>query len=130
MHTKNISTIHDSAKTFLAPLYDIATTGFYGGIRNYKSHLPINGKQTNIRLKDFLVLVEKANVPKKLFMQKASFILETYKVKMPQYIKKISKLENMKIKEQLALDVVMLGAFEKRIEVLEENLWFEQLKSK
>jgi len=145
MHTKNISTIHDNAKSFLAPLYDIATTGFYGGIRNYESHLPINGKQTNIRLKDFLVLVEKANVPKKLFIQRASFILETYKVKMPQYIKRISKLEGMsfypkeranaegkkiKIKEKLDLDKVMLEAYEKRIEVLEANLWFEQLKSK
>ena len=55
MHTKNISTIYDNGKLFLAPLYDIATTGFYNGIRNYESHLPINGKQTNIRPKDLFI---------------------------------------------------------------------------
>ncbi len=143
MHTKNISTIYDNGKLFLAPLYDIATTGFYNGIQNYESHLPINGKQTNIRLKDFLVLVEKANVPKKLFLQKAYFILKTYKEKMPRYIKRISKLEEsyfykkerpnaqdkkVKIKDKVLLQEVMLEEFYKRIAVLEKNLWFEQLK--
>ena len=142
MHTKNISTIYDHGKLFLAPLYDIATTGFYNGIRNYESHLPINGKQTNIRLKDFLVLVKKANVPKKLFLEKASFILKTYRDKMPRYIGRISKLEEsyfykkerpnaqdrkVKIKESVLLQEVMLEAFHKRIEELDKNLWFEQL---
>jgi serine/threonine-protein kinase HipA len=140
MHTKNISTIYDNGKLFLAPLYDIATTGFYGGIRNYESHLPINGKQTNIRLKDFLVLVKKANVPKKLFLQKASFILQTYKKQMPKYIKRIAKLEEsyfyekeranaqkkeVKIKKKILLQEVMLKNFHERIEILEKNLWFE-----
>jgi len=142
MHTKNISTIYDNGKLFLAPLYDIATTGFYNGIRNYESHLPINGKQTNIRLKDFLVLVKRANVPKKLFLRKASFILKTYREKMPRYINRISKLEEsyfykkerpnaqdkkVRIKDKVLLQEVMLEAFYKRIEVLEKNLWFEQL---
>jgi serine/threonine-protein kinase HipA len=140
MHTKNISTIYDNGKLFLAPLYDIATTGFYNGIRNYESHLPINGKQTNVRLKDFLVLVEKANVPKKVFLERALFILKTYKEKMPKYIKRISKLEEsyfyekeranaqnreVKIKKKALLQEVMLDAFTKRIDVLEKNLWFE-----
>jgi len=126
MHTKNISTI-----------YDIATTGFYSGIRNYESHLPINGKQTNIRLKDFLVLVKKANVPKKLFLEKASFILKIYREKMPRYIGRISKLEKsyfykkerpnaedkkVKIKDKVLLQEVMLDAFDRRIEVLVSNL--------
>jgi serine/threonine-protein kinase HipA len=142
MHTKNISTIYDNGKLFLAPLYDIATTGFYNGIRNYESHLPINGKQTNIRLKDFLVLVKRANVPKKLFLEKASFILKTYKEKMPRYIRRMSKLEEsnfykkerpnaqdkkVKIKDKILLQEVMLDAFNRRIEELEKNLWFEQL---
>ncbi len=142
MHTKNISTIYDNAKLFLAPLYDIATTGFYNGIHNYESHLPINGKQTNIRLKDFLVLVKRANVSKKAFLERASFILKTYKEKMPKYIKRISKLEEsyfykkerpnaqdrrVKIKEKILLQEVMLEAFNERIEMLERNLWFEQV---
>ncbi len=142
MHTKNISTIHDSAKVLLSPLYDIATTSFYGGIQGYESHLPINGKQTNIRLKDFLILVKKAKVSKNLFMQRASRILKTYKEKMPKYIKKIDKLEEsffyikerpnaqdrkIKIKEKQPLQKVMMMAFEERIKVLEKNLWFEKL---
>ena len=145
MHTKNISTLYDNGKLFLAPLYDIATTGFYNGIYNYESHLPINGKQTNIRLKDFLVLVKKIDVPKKLFLQRASFILQTYKEKMPKYIQRISKLEEsyfyekerpnaqnreVKIKKRVLLQERMLEAFYERIEILEKNLWFEQLKSK
>ncbi len=142
MHTKNISTIYDNAKLFLAPLYDIATTGFYNGIHNYESHLPINGKQTNIRLKDFLVLVKRANVPKKAFLERASFILKAYREKMPKYIKRISKLEEcyfykkerpnaqdrrVKIKEKVLLQEVMLEAFHERIDMLERNLWFEQV---
>ena len=142
MHTKNISTLYDNGKLFLAPLYDIASTGFYDGIHNYESHLPINGKQTNIRLKDFLVLLKKAKVPKKAFMQRATFILQTYKEKMPSYIQRINKLETsyfykkgrpnahnqkVKIKESVLLQEVMLEAFHKRIEELEKNLWFEQL---
>jgi serine/threonine-protein kinase HipA len=140
MHTKNISTIYDNGKLFLAPLYDIATTGFYNGIQNYESHLPINGKQTNIRPKDFFVLLKKANVPRKVFVKRASFILKTYQEKMPRYIAKISKLEEsyfykkertnaehkrIKIKKKMLLQEVMLEAFYRRIEVLKRNLWFE-----
>jgi len=75
MHTKNISAIYDNDKIFIAPLYDIATTGFYEGIRNFESHLSINGKQTNIRYNDFLKLVEKAKVNKNDFKESASKIL-------------------------------------------------------
>jgi serine/threonine-protein kinase HipA len=89
-----------------------------------------------------LVLVEKANVPKKVFLEKASFILKAYKEKMPKYIKRISKLEEsyfykkerpnaqdkkVKIKDKILLQEVMLDAFNRRIEELEKNLWFEQL---
>ena len=95
MHTKNISAIYDNDKVFIAPLYDIASTGFYNGIRNFESHLAINGKQTNIRYNDFLKLVIKAKVDKNDFKETASKILSTYMKKMPSYIKKISKLENI-----------------------------------
>jgi len=61
---------------------------------------------------------------------------------MPKYIKRIDKLEEsffyvkerpnaqdrrVKIKEKLPLREVMLKAFEERVEVLEENGWFEKL---
>ena len=142
MHTKNISSIIDEDKTIIAPLYDIATTGFYGGIKNYESHLTINGKQTNIRLKDFLFLVKKANVSSKEFIKRAKVILEVYLNKMPKYIKKIGKLDQInfytkerpnaqerkvKIKGCSPLNEVMLNAFHSRVDTLEKNLWLEQL---
>lgn len=142
MHTKNISAIYDNDKIFIAPLYDIASTGFYNGIRNFESHLTINGKQTNIRYNDFLKLVTKAKVDKNDFKESASKILKTYVQKMPSYIKKISKLENIeffikekpnvqdkkiKIKSQSTLDVVMMKYFNNRCETLKTNGWFEKL---
>ena len=140
MHTKNISTICDGEKTFLAPLYDISSTGFYTGIRNFESHLPINGKQTNIKYNDFLELVKRAKVNTADFRQKAAFILQTYKDKMPEYIKKISRLENtefyikekpnaqgkkIKIKEKTTLEIIMMETFYKRVKTLEKNAWFK-----
>jgi serine/threonine-protein kinase HipA len=142
MHTKNISAIYDNDKIFIAPLYDIASTGFYDGIRNFESHLTINGKQTNIRYNDFLKLASKAKVDKNDFKESAVKILSTYMQKMPTYIKKISKLENreffikekpnaqdkkVKIKSQTTLDVVMMKHYENRCETLKQNGWFEKL---
>ena len=151
MHTKNISAIYDNDKIFIAPLYDIASTGFYNSIRNFESHLTINGKQTNIRYNDFLKLVTIAKVDKNDFKNSATKILETYVQKMPLYIKKISKLENIeffikekpcseanpylynaqdkkvKIKSQSTLDMVMMKDFENRCETLKQNGWFDKL---
>jgi len=76
-------------------------------------------------------------------LQRASFILQTYKKKMPKYIQRISKLEEssfyekerpnaqnreQKIKKRVLLQERMLEAFYERIEILEKNLWFEQLE--
>lgn len=142
MHTKNISAIYDNDKIFIAPLYDIASTGFYSGIRNFESHLSINGKQTNIRYNDFLKLVSKAKVDKNDFKESAAKILKTYVQKMPTYIKKIAKLENIeffikespnaqdkkiRIKSQSALDDIMMQHFHNRCETLKTNGWFEKL---
>jgi serine/threonine-protein kinase HipA len=140
MHTKNISAIYDNDKIFIAPLYDIASAGFYGGIRNFESHLSINGKQTNIRYNDFVKLVAKAKVDKKDFKESASKILKIYVEKMPSYIKKISKLENtdlfikekanaqdrkIKIKAKTTLDEVMMKHYQNRCETLKQNGWFK-----
>lgn len=142
MHTKNISAIYDNDKVFIAPLYDIASTGFYNGIRNFESHLSINGKQTNIRYNDFLKLTSKAKVDKNDFKVSATKILKAYVQKMPTYIKKISKLENtkffikekpnaqdkkVKIKSQTTLALVMMKHYENRCETLKQNGWFEKL---
>ena len=142
MHTKNISAIYDNDKIVIAPLYDIATTGFYEGIRNFESHLSINGKQANIRYNDFLKLVEKAKINKNDFKESASKILKIYIEKMPSYIKKISKLENtdfyikeranaqnkkIKIKQKTTLEEVMIKNFSERCLMLKENGWYEKL---
>ncbi len=143
MHTKNISAIYDNNKVFIAPLYDIASTGFYNGIRNFESHLTINGKQTNIRYNDFLKLVSIANIDKNEFKFAASKILKTYIEKMPTYIEKISKLENtdfyikekanaqnkkIKIKEKTSLQNIMQKNYELRCETLKQNGWFDKLE--
>ncbi len=143
MHTKNISIIYDEKKNFLAPLYDIACTGFYGGLKNYESHLSINGKRTNIRYNDFLKLVLIMEIDKQDFKLSAKNILEIYIQKMPLYIKKISKLENIdfyikdkpnaqnkkiKIKSKTTLDNIMMKHFKKRCETLKKNGWFESLE--
>lgn len=143
MHTKNISAIYDNDKVFIAPLYDIASTGFYNGIRNFESHLTINGKQTNIRYNDFLKLVYICKIDKNEFKSVTSKILKTYIEKMPSYIKKISKLENtdfyikekanaqnkkIKIKGKSTLEEVMQRNFELRCETLKQNGWFDKLE--
>jgi len=142
MHTKNISALYDNGKIFIAPLYDIATTGFYNGIKNFESHLTINGKQTNIRYRDFLEIVKKAKITPSSFKEKASKILQIYIKKMPIYINRISKLENIdfyikerpnahnkkqKIKTKTTLQEVMLKNYKQRCETLEENGWYEKL---
>ncbi|WP_122874647.1 type II toxin-antitoxin system HipA family toxin [Campylobacter showae] len=141
MHTKNISVIYDNGKILLAPLYDIACTGFYKGIKNYESHLSINGKQTNIRYSDFIEIVKRANVDRAKFNESAKNIVEIYIKKMPKYIKKLEKLDRLdfykkdrvnaedkrvKIKSKTTLAEVMMEHFEQRCETLKRNGWFEK----
>ena len=142
MHTKNISVIYDNGKILLAPLYDIACTGFYEGIKNYESHLSINGKQTNIRYSDFIEIVKRAKVDRAMFNESAKNIVEVYIKKMPKYIKKLEKLDGLdfykkdranaedkrvKIKSKTTLAEVMMEHFEQRCETLKRNGWFEKL---
>jgi len=75
-------------------------------------------------------------------VKRASFILKTYKQKLPSYIEQLSSLpecsfyikerpnaqdKKAKIKDQVSLQEIMMKAFKQRIKTLEENLWFEQL---
>ena len=140
MHTKNISVIYDNGKILLAPLYDIACTGFYEGIKNYESHLSINGKQINIRYSDFMEIVKRAKVDRAKFNESAKNIVEIYIKKMPKYIKKLENLdgldfykkdrvnaEDKRIKSKTTLVDAMMKHFEKRCETLKRNGWFEKL---
>ena len=142
MHTKNLSTIYDSGKTFISPLYDVATTGIYEGMRGYESHLPINGKQTNIRFNDFMSLASKLGISRQDFKELARNITMKYLEKMPKYIDRISYLENtefylkskpnesgkdQKFIGETTLKDVIYKNYSKRIQTLEKNEWFTQL---
>jgi hypothetical protein len=59
---------------------------------SYETHLPINGKRTNIRIKDFYVLVDLMNIDRKIFDQAAAFILFNYTHKLPEYFEKLEKM--------------------------------------
>ena len=142
MHTKNLSIIYDKGKTFMSPLYDVATTGVYEGMSGYESHLPINGKQTNIRFNDFVQLAAKLDISKQEFKAIAKDITMLYIEKMPEYIDKVSNLENtdfylkskpnangkaQKVIGQTSLDRILFDNYAKRIQTLDKNGWFAQL---
>lgn len=92
MHTKNLSLIYDGDIVVFAPLYDIACTGFMDGVKGYDSHLPINGKQNNIRINDFRPLCKIMNIDFKKFKAEAQKIALIYKERLPEYIKTIDTL--------------------------------------
>jgi serine/threonine-protein kinase HipA len=139
MHTKNLSVRTEGKTIAMSPLYDIATTAIYQNTLGYETHLPINGKRTNIRLKDFYVLVDLMNVERKIFDQAASFILFNYTHKLPEYFE---KLEDAKIYKKsranlsgkkprfiqaFSLAESLVRYHHARIKQLEKNGWYAQL---
>ncbi|WP_069470814.1 HipA domain-containing protein [Candidatus Marithrix sp. Canyon 246] len=92
MHTKNLSVRTEGKNIRMSPLYDIATTAIYQNTYGYETHLPINGKRTNIRLKDFYVLVNLLNVDRKIFNQAAAEILWKYTNRLPIYFEKLASM--------------------------------------
>ncbi len=92
MHTKNLSLIYDKELVLFSPLYDIACTGFIDGVKQYDSHLTINGKQKHIRPNDFKQLCKILNIDFKKFKKEAQNIATIYKERLPIYIKELDKL--------------------------------------
>lgn len=92
MHTKNLSIINDRGKYFAAPLYDIAATGFYDNAFGYESHLPVRGKQNNIRLNDFMELAQRLGVKKTLVKQEFARIIDRYTFAFPNYVERVRSI--------------------------------------
>ena len=132
MHTKNISVLTVNNKNILAPLYDISTTGIYKGFKQ-ETALKINGKLSNIKFNDFIILVEKANIDKNAFIKKANAILYSYIENMPKYIDKLKEIDlpiydNARAYSKTKqLYDVMKTHYEKRLNELNNNGWFVDL---
>jgi len=143
MHTKNLSVRSEGKTIKMSPLYDIATTAIYQNVYGYESHLPINGKRTQIRPKDFYVLVDLIAVKRKTFNKVAANILLNYTYKLPEYFDKLDKTfpeakvyqktqanlsdKKQRITESISLADKMRQSHQTRIKQLEKKGWYAQL---
>ncbi len=143
MHTKNLSVRSEGKTIKMSPLYDIATTAIYQNVYGYESHLPINGKRTQIRPKDFYVLVDLIAVKRKTFDKVAANILLNYTYKLPEYFDKLDKTfpeakvykktpanlsdKKQRITESISLADKMRQSHQTRIKQLEKKGWYAQL---
>jgi serine/threonine-protein kinase HipA len=143
MHTKNLSVRTDGKTILMSPLYDIATTAIYQNVCGYESHLPINGKRTQIRPKDFYVLVDLLAVKRKTFDKTAANILFNYTYKLPEYFDRLEKTfpeakvykktpanlsaKKQRITQSISLADKMRQSHQTRIKQLEKNGWYAQL---
>jgi len=143
MHTKNLSVRAERKTIRMSPLYDIATTAIYQNLYGYESHLPINGKRTHIRPKDFDVLVDLMAVRRNSFEKQAAEILFNYTHKLPLYFDKLEKaLPDAKVYKKtsthlthkkprmtqiLSLAEKMKQSHRMRIEQLNKNGWYTRL---
>ena len=138
MHTKNLSVRTEEKVIRMSPLYDIATTGIYQSVCGYESHLPINGKRTKIRPKDFYVLVDLMAINRKTFDKAASHILLNYTYKLPEYFDKLEKkceearvYKQIKFHKRITQSISLADRMRKthqiRVKQLEENGWYAQM---
>ncbi len=143
MHSKNLSVRREGKTIRMSPLYDIATTAIYQNVYGYESHLPINGKRTHIRPKDFYVLVDLIAVNRKTFDKAAANILFNYTYKLPEYFDQLEKAfpdanvykktqANYSEKKQrktqsISLADKMRKSHRTRIKELEKKGWYAQL---
>lgn len=126
MHTKNLSIINDRNKYFASPLYDIAATGFYDNAYGYESHLPVCGKQNNIRLNDFMELAKRLNVRKSLVKEAFGKIIHQYTFAFPEYIEKVRSIGSLpyyrkKIRPRDSEAISVISKCVEFAEVLEKN---------
>lgn len=144
MHTKNLSVRAEGENIKMSPLYDIATTAIYQDACGYESHLPINGKRTNIRPNDFDKLVNLMEIKLKNFDKVAANILLKYTYQLPEYFEKLEKAfpdakvykktsANLSGKKQRQTHFISLAEKIKqshkiRIEQLNKNGWYTRLK--
>jgi serine/threonine-protein kinase HipA len=131
MHTKN--------RSFMSPLYDVATTAIYDSCYGYESHLTINGKQQNIRPNDFKVICQKLDVSFSDFVRLAREMALIYADKMPHYIERLKTLGSLPfytrkpissyskdkraLKEEMEFSDILEKKFFERVEKLKEFGW-------
>jgi serine/threonine-protein kinase HipA len=127
LHTKNLSVMTEDKKSRMSPLYDIATTAIYQNTEGYETHLPINGKRTKIRPKDFYVLVDLMKVNRKTFDKAALDILFNYTHKLPDYFDKLEKAFSDAMIYSISLADQMRKTHQARMKQLEKNGWYAQL---
>ncbi len=144
MHTKNLSVGTEGKNITMSPLYDIATTAIYQNTLGYETHLPINGKRSNIRRKDFYVLVDIMDINRSLFDQAASFILFNYTHKLPEYFDKLKEFcsdakiykktranlsgKKPRLIQAFSLAETLIQYHQTRIKQLKKNGWYAQLQ--
>jgi len=142
MHTKNLSIILDKGEYYASPLYDVATTKIYINSYGYDSHLTVNGKQTKIRLNDFLKLAYILKLDIDMVKESFANILQIFTFKLGEYIlalKELGKIpfsiktqptvsgQKSKIKEEKEFVEVLLDYHKKRVKELVQLGYFEQL---
>jgi serine/threonine-protein kinase HipA len=143
MHTKNLSVRTEGKTIKMSPLYDVATTAIYQNVYGYESHLPINGKRTQIRPKDFYVLVDLIGVERKRFDKVAANILLNYTEKLPEYFDKVEKNfpeakiykktqanlsgQKQRVAQSISLADKMRLSHQARIKQLEKMGWYHLL---
>jgi len=142
MHTKNLSIMLDREEYYASPLYDIATTKIYSNSYGYDSHLTVNGKQTNIRLNDFLKLADILELDKEMVKENFASILFQFTYQLEEYIIKLKQLGNLpfyiktketasgqksKIKKETNLVDILLNYHQKRVKELIKLQYFSQL---
>lgn len=139
MHTKNLSIMYTKNRSFMSPLYDVATTVLYDSCYGYESHLTINGKQQNIRPNDFKVICQKLDVSFSDFLRLARETALIYADKMPYYIERLKTLGSMPfftrkpissyskdkrvLKEEMEFSDILEKKFFERVEKLKEFGW-------
>lgn len=131
MHTKN--------RSFMSPLYDVATTALYDSCYGYELHLTINDKQQNIRPNDFKVICQKLDLSFSDFVRRAKEMALIYADKMPLYIERLKTLGPMPfytrkpissyakdkrvLKEEMEFSDILEKKFFERVEKLKEFGW-------
>jgi serine/threonine-protein kinase HipA len=113
-------------------------------VYGYESHLTINGKRSNIRPKDFYVLVDLMQVNRKTFNKAASLILSCYTDKLPAYFDKLEKIfpdvlfskrkwihsfgrNEQRVVKSMSLADKMRQNHQIRIKQLKKNGWYTEL---
>lgn len=125
MHTKNLSIMHTKTRSFMSPLYDVATTAVYDACYGFESHLTINGKQQNIRPNDFKAICKILDISFSHFLKMAREMSLIYVATMPKYYERIKTLGTMPFFTRK-----QISSYSKDKRVLKDKMEFSDLLEK